>query len=149
MTPQQIESSLGRSPSKEDSRWRHSIILCNQEGFTYKVVALEAGGEEVPVAPVRGCVGSGGRGWGVMVQVRVASVSLLASLSSAWMTSYILLANPSLLELTWLGKQAEKRGLFLCQSRPGSQPAEPVTPPGCLHTAEEPSAVSSVHQPVG
>lgn len=143
MTPQQTESNLDGSSSKEVSKGRHSIILCNQEGFTYKVVALEAGGEEVPVAPVRGW------GWGVLVQVRVASVSLLASLSSAWMTSYILLGNPSLLELTWLGKQAQKRGLFLCQSRPGPQPAEPVTPPGCLHTAQEPSAVSSVHQPVG
>lgn len=41
------------------------------------------------------------------------------------------------------------RGVFLCQPLPGPQPAEAVAPPGCLHTAEEPPALSSGHQLVG
>lgn len=60
------------------------------------------------------------------MQAEAASVSLLASLPSAWRDRHILSASPCLPEPTWLGRRTEMRGPSLCQSVPGPQPA-----PGC------------------
>lgn len=137
MIPQQTqtESHLGRGSSRETKRSKGSVYPA-QSGRLHvggdSSFRVWLTGERSLLPPIAVALGP----------VEAASVSLRANLPSAWRTA--LWCQPTPAFWSRLGLRGEGPSCAsLCQAH---RQLQAVAPPGCLHTAEEPPALSSGHR---
>lgn len=142
MTPQHTESHLDRGSSKETKRLKGSV-------YSVQSGSLHVGGGSSFCVWLTGERSLWPPSEAALGLVEEASISLLANLPSAWRTATFCQPTPAFWSRLGLGGE-QRREVPSCASlHQAHSQLQAVAPPSCLHTAEEPPALSSGHQPVG